>query len=115
MRKHISNGKLMRQSIVLNGSADAIGLERSLVGGIIDVAPALKKSRVSQLHGRPYPVQFRNQGAFDAWRQALGSGADSVEAEAQAQVDARMQAVSISANLKYELQKGDDHRSDAGA
>jgi hypothetical protein len=91
----------------------------------------LKKSRVSQLHGRPYPVQFRNQGAFDAWRQALGSGAewvrwadpeatcwsirqeiqqqlnnmragkhDSVEAEARAQIDARMQAVSISANLK---------------
>jgi hypothetical protein len=127
----------MRQSIVLNGSADAIGLEHGLVGEIVDVGPALKKSRVSQLHGRPYPVQFRNQGAFDAWRQALGSGAewvrwadpeatcwsirqeiqqqlnnigagkhDSIEAEARAQVDARMQAVSISANLKYELQKG---------
>ncbi|MCS0592534.1 hypothetical protein ACFQ09_26250 [Massilia norwichensis] len=40
----------------------------------IEVGPALKKSRVGRLHGRPYPVQFRNQGAFDAWKQALGSG-----------------------------------------
>lgn len=40
----------------------------------IEVGPALKKSRVGRLHGRSYPVQFRNQGAFDAWRQALGSG-----------------------------------------
>lgn len=39
----------------------------------IDVGPALEKSRVSMLHGRPYPVQFRNQGAFDAWRHALGT------------------------------------------
>jgi hypothetical protein len=30
----------------------------------------------------------------------------NMEAEARAQVDARMQAISISANLKYELQKG---------
>lgn len=30
----------------------------------------------------------------------------SMEAEAHARVDARMQAISISANLKYELQKG---------
>jgi hypothetical protein len=103
----------------------------------IEVGPALRKSRVTKLHGRPYPVQFRNQGAFDAWKQALGSGQewtrwadpeatcwsirqeiqqqlndmrvgkhDSMEAEARAQVDARMQAISISANLKYELQKG---------
>jgi hypothetical protein len=76
MRKHTSSEKPMRQSIVLNGNADAIGLEHGLVGEIVDVGPALKKSRVSQLHGRPYPVQFRNHGAFDAWRQALGSGAE---------------------------------------
>jgi hypothetical protein len=31
---------------------------------------------------------------------------DSLESEARAQVEARLQAVSISANLKYELQKG---------
>lgn len=103
----------------------------------IDVGPALKKRRVGKLHGQPYPVQFRNQGAFDAWKQALGSGQewtrradteatcwsirqeiqqqlndmrtgshDNMDAEARAQVDARMQAISISANLKYELHKG---------
>jgi hypothetical protein len=114
-----------------SGNADAVTVER------IEVGPALRKSRVTKLHGRPYPVQFRNQGAFDAWKQALGSGQewtrwadpeatcwsirqeiqqqlndmrvgkhDRMEAEARAQVDARMQAISISANLKYELQKG---------
>src|SRR5205823_1143013 len=93
------------------------------------------KSRVGKLYGRPYSVQFRNQGAFDAWKQALGSGHewkrwadpeatcwnirheiqqqlnnmrahDNMDAEARTRVDARMQAISISANLKYELQKG---------
>lgn len=41
--------------------------------GSIDVGPALEKSRVGMLYGRPYPVQFRNQGAFEAWRHALGT------------------------------------------
>jgi hypothetical protein len=148
MRKHVLDGKPIRQDIVLkqassiapadrSGNADTLALERGLVGERIDVGPALKKSRVSKLHGRPYPIQFRNQGAFEAWKQALGGleewtrwadpkatcwrmrqeilqqlnnmrahTHDSVESEARAQVDARMQAVSISANLKYELQKG---------
>jgi len=135
MRKHVSTGRPMGLGVVLgsasSGNADASAVER------IEVGPALKKSRVGKLHGRPYPVQFRNQGAFDAWKQALGSGQEwtrwmdpeatcwtirqeiqqqlndmragkhgSIEAEARAQVDARMQAISISANLKYELQKG---------
>jgi hypothetical protein len=67
MRKHVSNGKLMGMDIVLrpaNSSyPNAPAVER------IEVGPALKKSRVGKLHGRPYPVQFRNQGAFDAWKQ----------------------------------------------
>jgi len=135
MRKHVSNGKPTRMDIVLrpaNSSyPSAPAVER------IEVGPALKKSRVGRLHGRPFPVQFRNQGAFDAWKQALGSGPEwmrwadtaatcwsvrheiqqqlndmragkhgSLEADAQGQADARMQAISISANLKYELQKG---------
>lgn len=135
MRKQVSEGKPTEMDIVLgsanSGKANAPTVER------IEVGPALKKSRVGKLHGRPYPVQFRNQGAFDAWKQALGSGQEwtrwanpeatcwtirqeiqqqlndmragkhgSMEAEARAQVDARMQAISISANLKYELQKG---------
>jgi len=135
MRKHVSTGRPMGLDIVLGSAssrnADGITVER------IEVGPALTKSRVGKLYGRPYPVQFRNQGAFDAWKQALGSGQEwtrwanpeatcwsirheiqqqlndmragkhgSMEAEARAQVDARMQAISISANLKYELQKG---------
>lgn len=140
MRKHVhvSTGRAMEFNIVLGptGSVnpDALTVE------CIEVGPALKKSRVGKLYGRPYPVQFRNQGAFDAWKQALGSGQEwtrwadpeatcwsirqeiqqqingingmragkqeSMEAEARAQVDARLQAISISANLKYALQKG---------
>lgn len=133
MRKYVSNERPMGLDMVRrpasSGNAHALTVER------IDIGPALKKSRVSKLYGRPYPVQFRNQGAFDAWKQALGSGQewkrwadpeatcwnirheiqqqlnnmrahDNMDAEARAQVDARMQAISISANLKYELQKG---------
>lgn len=135
MRKHVFTGRPMGMEIVLrpvsSGNAYAPTIER------IEVCPALTKSRVDKLHGRPYPVQFRNQGAFDAWKHALGSGPewtrwadpeatcwsirqeiqqqlnamragrhDTMEAEARAQVDARLQAISISANLKYELQNG---------
>lgn len=135
MRKDVSNGRLMDQGSVLaptsRGHANALTLE------CIDVGPALKKSRIGRLHGRPFPVQFRNQGAFDAWKHALGSGPewtrwanpdatcwsirqeiqqqldnmqagthDSMASEARAQADTRMQAISISANLKYGLQKG---------
>lgn len=39
---------------------------------LIDIEPALACSAVHVLHGRPYPVQFRNQGALDAWTAALG-------------------------------------------
>jgi len=39
----------------------------------VDVTPALDCSRVTILFGRPYPVQFRNQGAIDAWTRALGN------------------------------------------
>lgn len=39
---------------------------------VIDVTPALDCSRVTTLLGRPYPVQFHNQGAIDAWTRALG-------------------------------------------
>jgi hypothetical protein len=37
----------------------------------IDATPALDCSRVTNLLGRPYPVQFRKQGAIDAWTRAL--------------------------------------------
>lgn len=38
---------------------------------LIDINPAVNCSRVKYLFGRPYPVQFRNQGAIDAWTWAL--------------------------------------------
>ena len=38
---------------------------------LVEIGPALNCSHVSQLHGRPYPVQFRNQGAIEAWTRAL--------------------------------------------
>lgn len=40
---------------------------------LIDISPAVDCSRVTTLLGRPYPIQFRNQGAIDAWTRALGN------------------------------------------
>lgn len=45
----------------------------SLDNGVIDLSLAFSCSHVVQLHGRPYPVQFRNQGAIEAWTRALGN------------------------------------------
>ena len=81
MRKHGSDDKLIRRDVVLArassvtpvvriGRADALAQEDSPAGERIDIGPALKKSRVSKLYGQEYPVQFRNQGAFEAWMQA---------------------------------------------
>ena len=39
---------------------------------LIDVSSALKCRRVGPLHGRAYPVQFRRQGAVDAWKGVVG-------------------------------------------
>lgn len=39
----------------------------------IDLAPAVGCSYMTSLYGRPFPVQFRSQGAIDAWTQALGN------------------------------------------
>lgn len=40
---------------------------------LININPAVNCGRVTNLLGRPYPVQFRNQGAIDAWTRALGT------------------------------------------
>jgi hypothetical protein len=37
----------------------------------IDLHDAVTKSRIGLMHGLPFPVQFRRQGALDAWRKAL--------------------------------------------
>jgi hypothetical protein len=119
----------------MNGSI--LAPDRFVVVERIKVGPALDRSRVTTLHGRPFPVQFRNQGAFEAWKQALGTGEEWIHwahpkttcweirqeilwqlnnirvyrsgsnaPDEQEQSNARMQAVSISANLRYELQNG---------
>lgn len=40
--------------------------------GYVNIGPALVRSVMTRLFGRPYPVQFRAQGALDAWAHALG-------------------------------------------
>jgi hypothetical protein len=37
----------------------------------VDLHDAVTKSRIGLMHGLPFPVQFRRQGALDAWRKAL--------------------------------------------
>lgn len=39
----------------------------------VNIGPALIRSSVTRLFGRPCPIQFRAQGALDAWTRALGS------------------------------------------
>ena len=41
--------------------------------GFVNIGPALVRSHVTRLFGRPYPIQFRAQGALDAWAHALGN------------------------------------------
>ncbi|WP_332879471.1 hypothetical protein [Massilia sp. S19_KUP03_FR1] len=42
---------------------------------MIDVGRAMQCSIVGLLHGKPFPVQFRRQGAIDAWQGAVGGSA----------------------------------------
>jgi hypothetical protein len=68
--------KLRRHGQVIGESAVAVNVvSRRLPppGGVIDIGPALECSWVTTLYGRPYPIQFRNQGAIDAWTRALGN------------------------------------------
>jgi len=51
-------------------SVVAHGIPRA--DGAIDIGHAIDCSHVDILHDRPYPCQFSSQGAFDAWRNALG-------------------------------------------
>jgi hypothetical protein len=67
--------KLKRRGQVFGESAAAVNAvsRRPLpADGVIDIGPALECSWVTTLSGRPYPIQFRNQGAIDAWTRALG-------------------------------------------
>lgn len=44
----------------------------------VDLHDAIEKSRVGLMHGLPFPVQFRRQGALDAWRKASSSTPDGL-------------------------------------
>jgi hypothetical protein len=41
-------------------------------GKVVDMAGVFARSHVTALHGRPYPVQWRSQGAEEAWAKAIG-------------------------------------------
>lgn len=53
--------------------AGVMGRRPSPIDGLVNVGPALDCSFVTKLFGRPYPVQFRNQGALDTWERVLGT------------------------------------------
>lgn len=68
--------KLRRHVQMVGESAapvNAISRRTVPVDGVIDIGPALECSWVTTLYGRPYPIQFRNQGAIEAWTRALGN------------------------------------------
>lgn len=62
-----------RPGLARNDAVIAAGKQPSREHELIDISPAVDCSRVTTLFGRPYPVQFRNQGAIETWTQALGT------------------------------------------
>jgi len=56
-------------------AASTIGRQPAPMDGFVNIGPALLCSPITRLFGRPYPVQFRAQGALDAWTRALGNTA----------------------------------------
>lgn len=54
-------------------AASTIGRQPVPKDGFVNIGPALVCSSVTRLFGRPYPIQFRAQGALVAWAHALGN------------------------------------------
>jgi hypothetical protein len=54
-------------------AASTIGRQQAAADGFVNIGPALARSHVTNFFGRPYPIQFRAQGALDAWAHALGN------------------------------------------
>ena len=52
-------------------AASTFGRQPAPMDGWINTGPALVRSEVTRLHGRLYPIQFREQGAVEAWKRAL--------------------------------------------
>ena len=66
----------MPKNLKRYGQARATGLvsqRPARMDGIVNIGPALVRSPVTRLLGRPYPIQFRAQRALDAWAHALGN------------------------------------------
>ena len=66
----------MPKNLKRYGQADATSLvaqQPARMDGFVNIGPALVRSPVTRLFGRPYPVLFRAQGALDAWTHALGN------------------------------------------
>jgi hypothetical protein len=53
--------------------ASTIGRQSAPTDGLVNIRPALVRSPVTHFFGRPYPIQFRAQGALDSWEHALGN------------------------------------------
>ncbi|WP_305824611.1 hypothetical protein [Massilia brevitalea] len=52
-------------------AASTLGQPLAQMDGWVNTGPALLRSEVTRLHGRLYSVQFREQGAVEAWKRAL--------------------------------------------
>lgn len=55
------------------GATSVVTQQPARMDGFVNIGPALVCSHVTRLFGRPYPIQFRAQGALDAWAHALGN------------------------------------------
>jgi hypothetical protein len=52
---------------------DGVRRLRHQSGKFVEMLGAFERSYVSELNGKPYPVQWRSQGAEQAWAQAIGN------------------------------------------
>jgi len=72
----MANNLKQRRVTTLAALPRAPGLQPlSSQENVIDVTAAVDCSYVTTLSGRPFPVQFRHQGAIDAWTRALDGSA----------------------------------------
>lgn len=119
-------------------AANTIGRQPTRMDRFVNIGPALVCSSVTRLCGRPYPIQFRAQGALDAWTHALGNTGlwprwqasrtlcweirqevlsqvecmhprSSIAGQINAEDHQRL-AFQVSLNLKYHLSKGQSSR-----
>jgi hypothetical protein len=55
------------------GATSVVTQQPARMDGFVNIGPALVRSHVTRFFGRPYPIQFRAQGALDAWAHAIGN------------------------------------------